>query len=906
MIFFPQSRFLAGLMVALIASIGFAARGVAEPALGAEKEDQLADANSDGKANPGETVKYTVRVASSGGDATKLSIKDVLDGRTALNGKVKSKPLALPDAFSTLGNLRIQISAASGLLANDVDAENIISVDGARQFPGRGANFGLTATAETKATAAGGSVMIMATGSFTYEPPPGFTGADTFTYNMVDPDMNADSGTATISVNGPMTWFVDAVAAPGGNGSQAAPYDSLVAYNAANTGGVGAPGVGDLIFIASAASPYDGGIQLRPGQMLIGQGVSLAGFLMVPAGVTLPGAGAPPTIRNTSAAIGGRGIQLATNNRLSGLNIGDTPGGPGIFGDSFGTLTVDSSVSVTSNGTALDLSNGNFAAAFSSITVLNGGASSGVTVVGATGSLDLGACDITTTSGRGLWLQGSATFNCSSGTITTTTGTPVQVNNAVLGMTLTSVSCNGAGVGINLDTTTGSFTVTGDGAGGVRGGNGSGGILQNTTGDAIVLNNVTGVSLSHMTIGDPAASPGDAPDSTANIAGDGIQATDVGGLTLDRCTIARTGDHGLNGTRVSDLSATNCLVLNAGNAQEEHGFRLRELVGDNFVRESLFDAFNETGIELVNTIGTADLTFDNTTFQDNQTTVGNAGEEAILLIAQGSAQIVALVSGSTFDSLAHEAIQAISEGTGSDIQLTVEKSSFLEGDAGDGVIIFNPDGNGSGNITVNNSTFSDADAYGPFAVLLKNDSTGTLEATVTGNSVKKHALLSINHDDLGGTGLANGTTTVRVEKNTVSDASGIPIDVIASENPATGGGPDFQLTLLNNNVGAPPSNQFSFSPGIRITISDQTRARMRIEGNTAQGEDSITPGVIDTPGIRIDQLDAASVGIQGLVGDASAFLDELNISNLAADAVGTFIATPVAVALPAATTLPTP
>ncbi|MCF7675739.1 MAG: hypothetical protein K9M97_10370, partial [Akkermansiaceae bacterium] len=553
MILFPHSRFLAVLMLAFIASVGFAARGVAEPALGAEKEDQLADANSDGKANPGETVKYTVRVASSGGDATKLSIKDVLDGRTALNGKVKSKPLALPDAFSTLGNLRIQISVASGLLANDVDAENIISVDGARQFPGRIANFGLTAKAETKATAGGGSVMIMATGAFTYEPPAGFTGADTFTYTLVDSDLNADSATATISVNGPMTWFVDAAAAPGGNGSQAAPYDSLVAYNVGNNGGVGDPGDGDLIFIASAASPYDGGIQLRPGQRLIGQGASLADFLMVPAGVTLPGAGAPPTIRNTTAAIDGRGIQLATNNRLSGLNLGDTPGGPGIFGDSFGTLTVDSSVSIGGTGTALDLTNGNCAAAFSSITVLNGGTRIGVTVVGATGTLDLGACNITTTSGRGLWLQGSATFNCSSGAITTTSGTPVQVNNANLGMTLTSVSCNGAGVGIALETTTGSFTVTGDGASGVRGGNGPGGILQNTTGDAIMLNNATGVSLKHMTIGDPTAAPFDAPDSTANIAGDGIQATDVDGLTLDQCMIARTGDHGVNGTRVSDL-----------------------------------------------------------------------------------------------------------------------------------------------------------------------------------------------------------------------------------------------------------------------------------------------------------------------------------------------------------------
>ena len=73
---------------------------------------------------------------------------------------------------------------------------------------------------------------------------------------------------------------------------------------------------------------------------------------------------------------------------------------------------------------------------------------------------------------------------------------------------------------------------------------------------------------------------------------------------------------------MSGLTAEDLLVLNTGGTagdnpgttpgQEEHGFNLDELGGDNFVRRSLFDAFNETGIELINTSGSVDLTIDDT------------------------------------------------------------------------------------------------------------------------------------------------------------------------------------------------------------------------------------------------------------------------------------------------------
>ncbi len=321
---------------------------------------------------------------------------------------------------------------------------------------------------------------------------------------------------------------------------------------------------------------------------------------------------------------------------------------------------------------------------------------------------------------------------------------------------------------------------------------------------------------------------------------------------------------------------------------------------------------------------------DDTTFQDNQATVGNAGEEAILIEAQGTASIVALVTGtagagtsSIFDDIARQAIQAISLGTASDIQLTIENSRFDETQAGDAVIIMNPDNTGSGNVTVKNNTFTD-NTLGPFAVLAKNDSSGTLDATIQGNTVTNMQLLNVNHDDVGGSGgAANGTTRVLVggsmagEGNNVTVGSNnIAVDLIATESPATGTGPDLSFTAQNNTT-SQPDNNFTFTPGLRIDVQRATRANFNITGNAFQGDPTCCGG----SGIEIKELGSSVVGLQGFAGGApgacavggsdpvSTFVDGQN----AGSADVSFVCSDVdnnigggTATLPTATTLPNP
>jgi len=115
------------------------------------------------------------------------------------------------------------------------------------------------------------------------------------------------------------TLFVSAAAAPGGNGSEGAPFNSLEAVEEAS-----APG-DEIAVLPSPLSvpPLDGGIVLKPGQMLVGRGPSVNGTAAL---------NQAPRITNTAAARNsGDAIVLADHVEVSNLVIVDAYRG-GIYG----------------------------------------------------------------------------------------------------------------------------------------------------------------------------------------------------------------------------------------------------------------------------------------------------------------------------------------------------------------------------------------------------------------------------------------------------------------------------------------------------------------------------------------------------------------------------------------------
>ena len=98
-------------------------------------------------------------------------------------------------------------------------------------------------------------------GSFTYDPPAGFTGTDTFTYTISDgPTHDASatlSATVSLTVSG-MVWFINNTAGTNGDGRLSSPFNSLANFQAVNDGTVNHPAANDHIFLYESATAYTG------------------------------------------------------------------------------------------------------------------------------------------------------------------------------------------------------------------------------------------------------------------------------------------------------------------------------------------------------------------------------------------------------------------------------------------------------------------------------------------------------------------------------------------------------------------------------------------------------------------------------------------------------------------------
>ncbi len=413
----------------------------AAPVIGAAKVDlDLMDGDlGSTTVSPGDTVRYRVTITNTGGEAAAVSLEDLLEAAgaphgtagnqniTHTSGMVRSTPLAFQDEYTHCGNTTLSVDGAvgfEGLLDNDSDPDGDT----------------LTVVSVQSPSEKGGTVVLddPATGEFTYEPPAGFAGVDTFTYVMQDDDANQVTGTAVVTIDD-LVWFVDnnPPAASLGLGTLAHPFADFTQLD-------GAGGAGDvdeaahLIFVhGNDAGDYDGGLELEAGQRLFGEGVQLTECVRVPIG---------PATRPRLIHTAGDAITLGQNNTIRGLNVGNTSG-RGIFGSGFGTLTT-SSVTVLGSGTALELDSGSLAGSFDSLASASGavgidldGVSGSLAVVGTTvidgtavgirvanggSTYDFGTTSIGQTSsvGTGVVLSASATssFTFDSLAVTTSAG----------------------------------------------------------------------------------------------------------------------------------------------------------------------------------------------------------------------------------------------------------------------------------------------------------------------------------------------------------------------------------------------------------------------------------------------------------------------------------------------------
>jgi uncharacterized repeat protein (TIGR01451 family) len=444
------------------------ARVTMVPIITATKVASFTDIGGDGKADPGQTITYTITINNSGPDpATNLTLTDTVDPNTTIvPGSVVATPIAVDETYSVLGNIRIQPNAAAGLLANDNN-------------PNTGDTTGLTASGPA-ISANNGNVTVNADGSFSYDPPPGFTGIDSFSY-IVTSANGSDTATVTLNVAG-LIWFIDDNAAAGGDGRLTSPFNCIVGTGCFDP--VAADNPGNNIFVYAGTYTDTAALTLLNNQKVIGQGTNAGTTLDATAGVTLPPHsdalpvlnGDPSTVTVNSAA-SGIVVTTGNSNTLRGFTLGNNGSGAKISSAAFGTLNV-SEVALNGAGAALNLDSGTLAATFTSIvstsaagrgilldqvagtltstggTSINDPATQGILVTASTANLNFGNTTVSDATDA-ISLQNNPAGMRTFGTITTTGGTGVGFlhsnGGGAVNVTGTTSITNPGGNGIDID-----------------------------------------------------------------------------------------------------------------------------------------------------------------------------------------------------------------------------------------------------------------------------------------------------------------------------------------------------------------------------------------------------------------------------------------------------------------------
>ena len=709
--------FLLLLIISLFASVLFPsssalASPLLVPTLGPTKTDVIIGDDGDGKADPGETIEYTVTIPNAGTDATGVVFDDNPDSNTTfVGGSTAASPVAVNDTYpeTVIGNVSIN----SALISYSVVSNDFLGVNPTATISG------------FDATSANGGQVTMTTsgagmGQFTYNPPPGFEGIDTFTYVLTD-NANASSAasnrTATVSipVSG-MVWFINNGAAActtlaAGCGRLSNPFSTLAAFNSVNgqadivASHIFNPAANDNIFVYESAIQYTGAVTLLSGQKLLGQDATAS--LGTITGLILPG-GSPafPAMNSANGTITNIGstVTLNTNTTVRGLRINSTTSTA--LNDPAGTIT-------------------------------------GV--------------------------------NVSDISVSSTTATAVALSDVGGTFTFASISSNGGtSDGISITNQTGSFTVNGDGSNTSVGGNSTGGTIANksgadgstTSGIGVYMNNVQNITLRRMTIN----------GTNQNF---GIYGTNVAGLTVEYATVGGTNGTSTGadeGSIIFDgLFGTSTFTKVAVSGTIEDNFRIRNSSSTSTVT---IDSSTFTNAPNDNIIIEPSSTATVTAYVTNNTFTG-AGGDHFQTSTTNSATLNVVFTGNFYSGgFAGSLLQGItisggnlgsSEHVNFNISNNGTAGNPLVGNVQGGAININQ-GQGGGtwqgqvsNNFIGNAAVTNSGSSQSSGIRVENHSTsGTLTAIISGNTIKQWNNGPAINTQAGDAGNATNTNVLNV------------------------------------------------------------------------------------------------------------------------------------------------
>ena len=315
-------------------------------------------------ANQHGVATITVQLTDNGGTANGGVNQSATQQFTITVTPVNDAPVAVTKAFTAQANLLIgyTINLAANGSGDVTDVDNADAGFTTQAFT-------LTSVAALSCAGCVATITSGHLGTFTFEPPPGQTGTFTLTYRVTDngnplPGVQSVPGAATgqpgvitITVSGPVVWFVDSTAPAGGNGTwtgtNSKAFQTLAQADAVNL-------AGDRIFILNnnvVTVNYAGNLGLLAGERLIGQGVTGVGFDAVVLGVVPPaGTAARPAINGVRPTLQGT-TTLADGVTVTGVNFVPSAAIPAMSASALVAtvpITIDQ-VNVTGGSSAVSL-----------------------------------------------------------------------------------------------------------------------------------------------------------------------------------------------------------------------------------------------------------------------------------------------------------------------------------------------------------------------------------------------------------------------------------------------------------------------------------------------------------------------------------------------------------------------
>lgn len=430
---------------------------------------------------------------------------------------------------------------------------------------------------------------------------------------------------------------------------------------------------------------------------------------------------------------------------------------------------------------------------------------------------------INNTGGTAVTGNNLGTLKVRNVTISNTSGIALNLTNGALDAVFTSISASNASHGIRLQTTTGSFEVTGSGTT-----DGSGGTISTITTRGIEIITASNVILRNMTLtnanttdagGDTVCDEDQGTACNAAIYLSGITGTNI----FNNVDITTTQEQGINGITVSNLSMTNCTISSAGAAAnvndiEENAFKFIDLTGTcNFTGCTFQNSFRRNG-HIRTGSGNIALTINNCNFSNTAYDVTRF--DCFEMRTTGSATGTVNISNSTFARAGSKGIQILAQEsstltvniTNCSIQRDGNPMAGIEvGATGTAAVINyninnNPVIESSGEVAVLANTFDAGDLNGR-----TNNNTSITNTNTTASTFSNIAVV---HE-------GNGQAIVEVKNNpsVVSSNIDIPVNIVALNG--TNAAARLDITLDNTDI-TNTTNTVAGLEGIVLRVGTNT------------------------------------------------------------------------------------